>query len=816
MAFISRIQTLFNALAQLFESKSSRPQPGFFGLGQFVLLICIAPFIFDLHLYGLGTKESKPSAYEFDPYRFESLPDIPGVAKAPSRPRAPKPLNKTEYNLLTVCASSAFFSWQKACKQVAAKNKKYQNKNRSYKQKLANYRKQANAYRVRLEKNKDINKKYQNFTLNLEHKPAQEKDIVRETSQTLTSSVTSSLALDTWNITGPILWFIGLVLIIPTLMYAAQKRCWSLLLFGLSVPTYNYLITVLGFGISDGKLTPYYLNNAVLSQVAFAWFICKGQIRSRSFFLFLATLCLSVSFAVSSGVSERSVVQANLPVLIFIIASCLLKFIYLVFRDNVYLIHQKGILDNLKTLAHALYLWLPIGLFAIGAYFITNKTIPSSLTQSLHGNGILIYDSDHDFLDNSLQSVASATDDAAYNWHLIIESMRIDIQKKSKALAQKNLTQFASETFDKIMPQKLAYSAYESNAVPIMKEGIEIAVNAAQDATQAAYMNLRLKMKSALIRTVTEQENKIKTALSEGKEAALTTIDQTYEIGIERLMNLSYITQKSLWWIISTFEMLMLIELLILIFIGSKSLLYVFARVRFNSKSELAISIAELKSEKLNGNSIRNTGLNYVFPDEPNTYFVSRKYQCRGSAPNFALPQTFSCFFARWSNSSLSMNRISISENSDTVTCTATRGMEFFEWNLSEGEQVAFDFYNFVGMSHSVKLATVVSTRISSLLLGKLFYSVATGPGKLILLAEGRAQVTEDLMSLASLPPERIIACHLHSKFYIDSKIDLKNIYMSSAYVKPTQEGDMIIDVDSLRGVKSGVGGFLRRFVLPL
>jgi len=118
-------------------------------------------------------------------------------------------------------------------------------------------------------------------------------------------------------------------------------------------------------------------------------------------------------------------------------------------------------------------------------------------------------------------------------------------------------------------------------------------------------------------------------------------------------------------------------------------------------------------------------------------------------------------------------------------------------------------------MTESITLSTLISTRASSLLLGRMVYSQATGPGKLILMAKGRAEIVDGESKTGSLPPERLIGMQNNTRFYIDSELDVVNIYLSAAYVCPAGGGNVIVDVDSQRGNKTGLGSFIKRFLLP-
>ena len=161
------------------------------------------------------------------------------------------------------------------------------------------------------------------------------------------------------------------------------------------------------------------------------------------------------------------------------------------------------------------------------------------------------------------------------------------------------------------------------------------------------------------------------------------------------------------------------------------------------------------------------------------------------------------------------MNKIVMKAGDKAVSCTATKGAQFLEWNLRDGEVVLFDFHNFVGMSENLRISTLISARLSTLLLGKFIFSTATGPGKLILMTSGRADITGHDEIAESLPPERLVAMPKDTRLYVESELAPVDIYLSTAYVRPMNGAPLIVDVDSQRGSGTGLGRFFFHFIWP-
>ena len=100
---LSRVKRSFLKLSHYFEDIRHSKRAGFLGLGQFVLLLALAPFIFDLSLYSIGNQQEVPSLYEYDANRFPALPAYAAAGDPPKAPTRPKPLSKSEEKLLQQC-----------------------------------------------------------------------------------------------------------------------------------------------------------------------------------------------------------------------------------------------------------------------------------------------------------------------------------------------------------------------------------------------------------------------------------------------------------------------------------------------------------------------------------------------------------------------------------------------------------------------------------------------------------------------------------------------------------------------------------------
>ncbi len=805
-------------LADCFEGTRQTNQ-GFLGLGQFVLLLAIAPFIFDLKLYSFSELEEVPSLYEYSADRFEALPTLPNQELPPKAPSKPRSLSKKEKQWLATCGGVSRIFYPKYCPYLEAKRAKYNAQKKNYNKRLKQYRANQKAYQQRLKSLQKVKAAYSNFRpeLLVKEKPEVSPEVKQWSSRSFTALLDSRVAVSAWQDTGAFIWLLGALLMGPAIWLCIRERCWSLLIFGLSVPAFNYLLFLVSLFPSAPNVSGLTIHSSVAAQVAFAWFALKGHMLTKSFAWFILLLSLSVSWAAFLGGEYSSIFKAQLPILVFILTAALARLVVKGVQENAYLFAGHGWLSNLRKALHALVLWVPLALLALPAMYFMEIAAPKHMVNTLHKNGVLIFDYDHDVLDNALQSVATKTDDAMYAWHLSTESAKRDIYLQANSLINESLRKRFDLTFDQVMPGQLQFEEYESDKF-LIGEGIELAVGAAQGSTNKAFKRMRNQMKRQLGGIVSSKEKQFKIALDKGANQALAAIDEIHLQGQEALLVLNQQTQSSVWWTINYVRAAHMLALLIFVFVCLKSFLYVFARVSFNRDTGTFVTLGN--TDKAEGNVkslIKPTGLHYLIEaDTEEVFYISRRFECRGRAPRFTIPQPLRALLSRFFNGAVSMNKVVMHQGDDAVRCTATQGIEFFEWELADGEEVLFDFHNFVGMSEGIRISTLISTRASSLLLGRMIHSQATGPGKLILMAEGRAEITCSEMNEGSVPPERIIATHKDTCFHIDSELDPVNVYLSSAYVRPAGGGQVIVDVDSQRGNKTGLGSFVKRFILPV
>ncbi|NOQ26621.1 MAG: hypothetical protein GQ564_14780 [Bacteroidales bacterium] len=243
--------------------------------------------------------------------------------------------------------------------------------------------------------------------------------------------------------------------------------------------------------------------------------------------------------------------------------------------------------------------------------------------------------------------------------------------------------------------------------------------------------------------------------------------------------------------------------------------LYVFARVTVSRKNKVYVSLNSSKGNHPQG-SIKKWGDGYTIDAaQKHTYYVSRKFEPSGCPPRFAIPFKKTSVISRLKSKTYFMNKVEMKGQGSSVDFRAIGSQEFVEWTLEEGEEVTFDLKNLVAMSDTLKLKSEVSFRVTTLILGKLFHKMVKGPGKLILMTEGRPIISGEKSSDNSLAQNRIIAYNKSTRFEISSELNIADVYMSGFYLQKMPEDLIIIDADAHGKPSLGLIQYVKGLINP-
>lgn len=256
---------------------------------------------------------------------------------------------------------------------------------------------------------------------------------------------------------------------------------------------------------------------------------------------------------------------------------------------------------------------------------------------------------------------------------------------------------------------------------------------------------------------------------------------------------------------------------MVLYFVVVNSFLYVFSRVAFSRDTDLFVTLDRDNAYR-GSERIQSCGTEYVVPPgNTEAYYVSRKFEPTGRAPKLVIPHWTTAVYGRLRANCFFMNEVDVRPSeSEPVNFRSVAGAEFLEWTLDVDDEVVINYNNLVALTEHVKLSTLISVRLTSVLMGRFFFHVAKGPGKVILLSKGQPIVADGKSAVRSLSIDRLLSWHKNTKFSVKSELNLVDIYFSSLYLERHDAHSVIIDTDDSRYEKKvGLLRFVKRFLLP-
>jgi hypothetical protein len=125
-------------------------------------------------------------------------------------------------------------------------------------------------------------------------------------------------------------------------------------------------------------------------------------------------------------------------------------------------------------------------------------------------------------------------------------------------------------------------------------------------------------------------------------------------------------------------------------------------------------------------------------------------------------------------------------------------GKYVVDWELAAGDQVIFDYKHLFGFSDNIRLTSIVSLRISTLLFGRMVFHVAeceSGTGHLLLTTnplEGEwRKGTEDFIdNVDAVPPHRLVAWEANTRFRVENRLTIGAIVNDSFNIVRLRDGN--------------------------
>ncbi|WP_222984203.1 hypothetical protein [Flagellimonas meishanensis] len=500
-------------------------------------------------------------------------------------------------------------------------------------------------------------------------------------------------------------------------------------------------------------------------------------------------------------------------VVIVVLLLLLTFFIYRVIKDNLQLFKNIGAMSNFSKILFSTFLfWSPL-LVPIILAFMAEAKIKDSIESEVYDEGYVLQ------LDPKRRNFLV---DANYT----LEQNQIQL--------------------DQLYQRKIdSLGTFTENAKNEIPKKVGDAIRSSFTAVQASLMNrpsykwyqFKKRAKNKAIKRLNElnvrMTNQTNAALKESNEKFASNIENQLQEALDRsdmkvdtigmkskklvsrtLVNLrkeAYKYVSGTYYTLKTAEHILNFLLIIAII---KSLLYVFTRVLYKKDSGVAFSI-DYEPFYRKGELTKYKD-RFVIPKQTKkTYYFKRSIGPSGGSQSLSFPQITRCTLTRLFSFCLPMDKIEMKENDYRIQLDLMENQRIVKYKLLKDEQCIFNFENFVAIEKGVKLKTIFRFELACFLFQKIRYSVAEGPGELILSTKGSCIISPEQGSKISQPLYRIIAFQKKAKFHVASTLKLKDVFFSDFNIVKENNANIIIDSSGNRKKYIGVVKFFWRFLIP-
>lgn len=252
-----------------------------------------------------------------------------------------------------------------------------------------------------------------------------------------------------------------------------------------------------------------------------------------------------------------------------------------------------------------------------------------------------------------------------------------------------------------------------------------------------------------------------------------------------------------------------------------KTFIIVLSRVIFAPRESTAQFLPEAPADPT---GLKRHGQSFTIPrNSPEAFYVSRwGVTLEGPPPARRRPLGFRFPVARILAFRWSMNRIEGNRHNDDDEFDAELKVdepaELVTWTLGDGERVVFRFPDFIGMSEGIRVRRITSLGITTLVLGRMIFYAAEGPGTLILRTTAAARVTPDATAERPAPMPKLVAWSSGSRFAIHAALTRIDTFFSGYNLRISKGDSVVWDTSTRRGdgPGSGIVRFVSSFLLPI
>lgn len=326
-------------------------------------------------------------------------------------------------------------------------------------------------------------------------------------------------------------------------------------------------------------------------------------------------------------------------------------------------------------------------------------------------------------------------------------------------------------------------------------------------------------LNKALAKSLDSIAKDIETELKTEMDTIDTKSDRAREFALakisEKLEREEIRAQAFISNIFLTLRWIKIILNILLVIAVIKSFANILARYLFRLDEGIDFTLSNSINNSKNGKLEKCPTKFFIDGNSNKTFYAKYAMSLTDHATDITWPQPFRCFFARMLGGSLFMKKVNMVNKRNRVAIDNPKDKELVTYDLNTNEKCIFRFHSFVAMEETVKLRTKYSFHLSSFLLDRFRFNVAVGPGKLVLVTKGNSILTPNGDSKKSTSIYKIVAFRDTAIFWVESTLNIKNLFLSDYNLKKRNEANIIIDSMEHKKKALGVIRFFWRFFIP-
>ena len=168
-------------------------------------------------------------------------------------------------------------------------------------------------------------------------------------------------------------------------------------------------------------------------------------------------------------------------------------------------------------------------------------------------------------------------------------------------------------------------------------------------------------------------------------------------------------------------------------------------------------------------------------------FYSTTKLRPHGPKGYGTMPYIFTCPIARFRWALYRLRCYRAVAKDESLTYTGGAGAHFIQVNVSVGERLCVDLAHLVGFSDTVRLKVRWTSRLSAMLIGRIGYVIASGPGIIVMKATGPPEVLKDVQPTAEtrqhFDATCLIAWEPSSQFALGASGKLLDVYLEPAFL---------------------------------